>query len=230
MPKKKIKVFFEDNELISDQNADISKLKIFYDEKNIDLLTVTKVVFWNSSFPTINDTDIVTAAPFSVSLEAGTILDISVLKGHDTSNKIDVELLNDKAAQISFEYLDHKEGGVLQIIHTGNEDSVSVSKKLKGGCIKTVAKKQMFLIRFKIVSLLLVISAVLVTGSIFKFFPRSWYEQKEIESLKDGYATLVSVIFGVLFSGSVLFSAIQESREFVPKNCRKERKLKRKNE
>lgn len=113
LPKKKINVFLDNNELISNKNTDISKLKIFYDEKIIDLLTVTKVVFWNSSFPTINDTDIVTAAPFSVSLETGTILDISVLKGHDTSNKIDVGLLNDKAAQISFEYLDHKEGGVL---------------------------------------------------------------------------------------------------------------------
>lgn len=69
LPKKKIKVLLHNNELINRTGTNMSKLKIIYDEKNVLLLTVTKVIFWNSSFPTINNTDIVQAAPFSVSIK-----------------------------------------------------------------------------------------------------------------------------------------------------------------
>lgn len=225
LPKKKIKVFYDNNELITYKNTDISKLEIFYNKESVDRLTVTKVVFWNSSFPTINNSDIVNMAPFSVLLNVGTILDVSVLRGHDTSNKIDVKLLNDKAAQISFDYLDYKEGGILQIIHTGDEDSIHISKKLKGGCIKTVAQKKSRSIKYFVFWVILLAILILFVLCINKnIFPKSWYEQKEINTLKEGYIILIGVIFEILSVMVFIYMGIKEFREFIPKNCRKGKK------
>ena len=224
LPKKKIKVIISSNELITQENADISKLKIIYNEKNIESLTVTKVIFWNGSLPTINDTDIVRAVPFTVSLKTGTILDISVLKGHDTSNKIDALPLNDNTAQISFEYLDYKEGGVLQIIHTGSENSVKISKKLKGGCIKTVNQEDINSVRVGLILLsFLALDATISSQTMLELFPESWRIQKEIVALRRGYSLLINGACIIFLIGCIVFYYIKQSKGLIPKNCKKEK-------
>lgn len=154
-------------------------------------------------------------------IKGGTILDISVLKGHDTANKIEAKLLDHHTAQISFDYLDHKEGGVLQIIHTGSEYSVDISKKLKGGCITNVSQTHFFSSCIKTLFSLFFAVFTLLSLETFNVFPESWYIQKEVLTLRDGYSLLFYGVFIIVLIGSLLFSLIKDFKEFIPKNCKK---------
>ena len=120
------------SKIIKNTQSNISKVNILYEGNPIDTLTMSKVIFWNKSFPTINDSDIIEKAPLSIYIKNGEILEACVLKGHNTSNNISVHY-KDNNVFINFDYLDRKEGGIIQIFHTGEENDIDVTRKIKGG-------------------------------------------------------------------------------------------------
>jgi len=90
------------------------------------------LTFGNKTSPTIQKTDIIDAEPLVTFSKNGKILDVSVLKGNVSSNMIEVSLINDTTANITFDYLNKKEGGIIQVIHTGNRNSIDITGKIKG--------------------------------------------------------------------------------------------------
>lgn len=135
--KKSIRVVFKSNELITNNQSNISKVKILFNSKAIDKLTVTQLTFWNNALPTIYNTDIIEAAPLSIFSKNGKILEISVLKGENTPNRIKVLPIDNTTAYLTFDYLDKHEGGIIQIIHTGDSKSIDITRKIKGGKVKS---------------------------------------------------------------------------------------------
>lgn len=135
IPQKKIKYIIRNNELITNKQSVLSNLDIQYNGIKIDKLTVTKITFWNGSFPTINSSDIINADPISLRVTNGELLDFSILNGDKSPNQIELFSSKNDCVNISFDYLDRKEGGIIQIIHTGNENSIDISKRIKGGKI-----------------------------------------------------------------------------------------------
>lgn len=218
-PQKVIRYTISNFELITNGQSALSDLSIFYDEIEITKLTVTRVVFWNDSFPTIHNTDLIDAAPFTISTKNGNIFKVSVINGSETPNKINALLLDNKNAKIFFDYLDRKEGGIIQIIHTDEPESIKISSKIKGG--KIISSKNKWLKRFLIIFVPAIIFAFLVEDNSFGLFPKSWYITKEVTNLSPKYEALSTFVISIPLSVCFIFYFIEKRIGITPKNCRK---------
>jgi hypothetical protein len=107
-----------------------------YDGISIPRLTKTHVIIWNNGENTISGTDIVPKDPLRLQVgEDGKILSVSVIK--TSRDVIDVKLLpinNDYPYQalLTFDYLDAKDGVVVEILHTSTERKPRVRGTLRG--------------------------------------------------------------------------------------------------
>lgn len=202
-PQKVLKFSIENTNIIKNTKSNLEKLEIIYAGKPINNLTISKVTFWNGSFPTINKTDIIENAPLSICASNGKILDASILAGDDTSNRISIDLDNNTSPLISFDYLDKNEGGIIQVVHTGNSDSINFSRKIKGGNVKQIKRRLLSIIITPVLALLYTFIAscvIVINQSAMKIVP----------------LILITTIFVVSF----IFFEIKLDQKFVPKNCR----------
>lgn len=203
VPQKVIKCNVESNELITNKQSILSGLNIYYGDEQVNRVTVTKLTFWNNSFPPINKLDLIETEPFSLSIVDGKILDISVSAGDEASNLIKVSSIDESTAKISFDYLNRKEGGVVQIIHTG-DDNVIVSKKIIGGKIVRKSKNRIWL--NEVISTFL--CSVGATGFAFGI---------------EKYGIISNIIFIILFVfllGLAIALSWYKNRDFIPSNCK----------
>ena len=196
-PGKKIKCHIYSQEVINNKEAFLSKLNILYDGESIDRLTITKITFWNNSFPTINSADIIEAAPFSAFINNGSILECSVLKGDNTPNRIDAILSEDNKVKISFDYLDRKEGGIIQVVHTGDEDSIDITRKIKGGKVVVAVNSYLRTVALAVICLTLLVTCVMQILTDF-----------------DATPVIVAVTIGIV----IIKFGLWGEENFVPKN------------
>ena len=232
IPRKKIKCTYESRRLITKNKSEFSKLNILYGGKQVVSVTVTKVTFWNAAFPTIDKKDLIERDPFSITVNNGEILDLSVLEGEDTSNEIDINKIDNCSAKIYFDYLDRKEGGIVQIVHTGDEDSIVISKKIKGGKIVSSVMDDDIILLGSIFLFLLVFIAMdylFFTDNRFGIYPEYWFAAKEVIGIDDKYALIfdiINMLFMTFFSIISIF-AYKKYRKYkkniIPKNCRREK-------
>lgn len=217
MPQKILKFYIINNELITSNKTILSKLEILYNDTPVNNLTVTKIVFWNNAFPTINSSDIVKASPLLIASKTGTLLDVSIIKGQQSSNCITTSDIVDNKASISFDYLDRKEGGIVQIVHTGDSYDISLSGKLKGGKI--------IMQRYSKIKRILLSMGILIIPFIVYFI---WFGKNISFDLlfwpfKPTLTGLLMMV-GTSLIGAGVFMLISLrifSYEFIPKNCKK---------
>lgn len=110
-------------------------LAIFYADKRIESLTVTKILFWNAGSNTIDNNDIANADPLMVHVKGGyEILDPPKILQDNPANRFKFYLAEDQSSiTLSFDFLDKGDGAVIQFFHTGNETTdIEVSGKIKG--------------------------------------------------------------------------------------------------
>lgn len=122
--------------LMTKRIKNINILEVLYAGENISNLSVTKIAFWNAGKETIDQSDIADKSPMKIEIKPEyKMLDANILFQKNESNDFNLELSEDKKnISINFDYLDYKEGVVIQILHTGNEnEDISIS-----GSIKTV--------------------------------------------------------------------------------------------
>lgn len=206
IPQKVLIYTTTDNILIANKEATLKHLSVTYNKKKVTQLTITTITFWNNSFPTINFSDIVDADPLRILIKNGKILSASVLKGYNTSNCVDVELIDKKTALINFDYLDRKEGGIVQVVHTDGEKSISLSNKIKGGKVKfrniKLFQTIMFFIIFSIYTDLFIYIILISSFSVLL---------KILASILLFILTIVVVFYSISFG------------DFIPKNCTRKR-------
>lgn len=203
--KKTINAVLSSNELIVNKQPSFSKVNILYDNRAIDRLTVTKLTFWNKTASPIRQSDIITAAPLSIVSENGAILEVSVLKGENTPNQISASLVNDTTAHITFDYLNRKEGGIIQIIHTGNHNAIDITRQIIGGTIKVKKVSDLSYRRS-------VLSSLIFAILIFSVYQ---YSDNWIIAL---------LVFSMIISFTILVATFNYKdiyKEYIPKNCRK---------
>jgi len=131
--------FIKSNNLVTGFSKKLDKLQLLYGKTSIENLTVSKIAFWNGGAETIEASNIVEADPLRI--EAGDdcdILDAYIIQENNKANKFQIELVNSKLVKILFDYLEKREGGVIQVIHTGKE---STDIKLEG-LVKGAGKPQ----------------------------------------------------------------------------------------
>lgn len=132
--KKEFSYCLKSNYLIRKKKTEFEKLSITYGGQQIEDLCVSKFTIWNSGNRTLNNNDMVEDKELTISvLDNSKILDAELIAYSEETNKFYVEVINEHTVKIYFEYVDKKEGVVIQIIHTGTNDAIQIDCKIKGG-------------------------------------------------------------------------------------------------
>lgn len=131
------------NNLISGYSKKFKNLKIQYNNNVVEKLTVSKLLFMNAGRETINRDDIAKANRLRViPIKETQIVDAKVDTCNNESSQFSVNISNeDKCAYIDFDYLDHNQGAVFQIIHTGvTSNDIQILGDIKGAKNSVITK------------------------------------------------------------------------------------------
>jgi len=113
----------------------IPELELKYKGTEIQELVVTKYAIWNSGNMMLHESDIVEEKSLQIVGDEKTshILDAKIIQCSDEDNKFNIEKSVDGNVKLSFDYVNVKDGIVVQIVHTGEAKDIKVSCKIKGG-------------------------------------------------------------------------------------------------
>lgn len=133
--KKEISYIVNTYEIVRAGKNMIPEFQISYRGQTIDDLTVTRFAIWNSGNRLLNSNDIVDTKPLSITSndDGPAILDASIIKRSEESNKFTIDKKGAHCAELQFDYMDKQDGIIVQILHTGSIDGISLSGLIKGG-------------------------------------------------------------------------------------------------
>lgn len=132
--KRQIAYARRSNYIVSKNKKSIERLNLTFDGKEINDLTVTKFAIWNRQDIEIRREDIATDCQLKIkSIGEAEILDAEIILENEKTNKFSILSLDNKEVVFDFEYMDEKNGIVVQIIHTGDKKDLKVECKIKGG-------------------------------------------------------------------------------------------------
>lgn len=133
---KRIQISYADSSLpvIEKGTSVFEKLSVHYDNEQIERLTVTRVAIWNSGNEEIEESRFVNGKSISLHCDDNAkILDAKIIQETDSDNQFRIADCLDHEIKLSMDYMNPKDGVVVQVIHTGSYKSISVDCKLKGG-------------------------------------------------------------------------------------------------
>lgn len=133
--KKKISYYIDSYEIVRAGKNVIPEFEILYSGQPISDLTVSRFAIWNSGNRVLNSSDIVDTKPLSIMSDDGgpDILAASVIKCSEESNDFMVTKKDAHCVEIKFDYVDKQDGVIIQILHTGSVNNITVSGLIKGG-------------------------------------------------------------------------------------------------
>lgn len=136
--KKEIKYISSEYRVIRDGEGIMPELDIKYEGKVIQNLFITKYVIWNSGTEVINKRDMVNTAPLKIvsKNENTTVLNAQIIFQNENTNGFCILNIESNGIEIGFDYMDSKEGCVIQIMHIGKSEDLVISAKIKGGKLK----------------------------------------------------------------------------------------------
>lgn len=132
--RKRFSVSCKTNEIIVAGKSSIDKLDIRYDGQSISNLSSSNFYVWNSGNTVISPYDIVSSRPLCIKNTGNAkVLNAEILKCSEETNKFSLAKVTDDVVEINFEYVDHGEGLLIQILHTGASNDLELDCKIKGG-------------------------------------------------------------------------------------------------
>ena len=132
--KKAFSYCLRSSSLIRRKKRKLEKLSVTYNGRQIDNLCVSRFTIWNSGNTTLNNNDMVVSKELTITADdESTLLDVELIACSEETNKFSVQLIDEHTAKVLFDYADKREGVVIQILHTGNGDSLQIKCKIKGG-------------------------------------------------------------------------------------------------
>lgn len=151
--KKEISYMVNTYEIVRAGENVIPEFQISYCGHPIGNLTVSRFAIWNSGNKLLNSNDVVDTKPLSISsdIDGPEILDVSIIKLSEESNKFSVDKKSAHCAEIKFDYMDKQDGIVVQILHTGSVEKIFLTGLIKGGKkIKNTGHDRLFISMTKI--------------------------------------------------------------------------------
>jgi hypothetical protein len=136
--EKRPRFLVRSNTLVRNLQTTLPGLRITYEGHREPLanVTVSRIAFWNDGRETIQKADVIKERHVVITSADNQVifLDVEVLGINKKINKIVPALATDKGrVKIQFEFLDHKDGCVLQVIHTGQSvQAIKVDGYIKG--------------------------------------------------------------------------------------------------
>lgn len=132
--RKQFSVFCKTDEIIIAGKSNVNKLQISYDGQEITDLSCTKFYIWNSGNTVLNATDIVSSRPVCIrNTGDAVILNADIVRVSEETNNFAIRSITSQSIEMSFDYANHGEGFVLQILHTGKSKDLAMNCKIKGG-------------------------------------------------------------------------------------------------
>lgn len=132
--KKEFSYRRQSNSLIVKKKSKFKKLSVAYDGQEIDDLTVSRFIIWNSGNKTLDKEDMVPSKELTIfTSEDQIILDTELVARTEDSNRFLIRVIDEHTVKIYFDYADKKDGIVLQNIHTGTKKDIKLDCKIKGG-------------------------------------------------------------------------------------------------
>lgn len=132
--RKSLNIEIKSNNIFTNFESIIENVKVTCENKNISTLTITKILMWCNGKETIYDTDITKKMPLLIKTrEDVDILEAKVIFSNNQANNVNLEKLENNNYKINFEFLDKKNGFIIQVVHTGRySDDIIVDGKIKG--------------------------------------------------------------------------------------------------
>lgn len=131
--KKEFSYCLKSNYLIRKRKRKFNKLFVTYGGKQIEDLCISKFTIWNSGNKTLNHADMVESRELTIFvLNDSEILEAEIICCSEETNRFVLEIVDNHTVKIRFDYVDKKEGVVIQVMHTGESD-IQISCKIKGG-------------------------------------------------------------------------------------------------
>lgn len=133
-PRKRLSYKYSTFSLVQNNINKLTNLQIFYKEQPIDNLSITNYVIWNSGNRSIRNSDIVPQDPLCISSNNNDtkILNIDIIKKNKVSTNTKL-ITSQNNHIVTFDYLDNKNGVIIQIIHTGNYFDILFNGDIIGG-------------------------------------------------------------------------------------------------
>ena len=157
--------------IILDHNNLALGMSVNYFDKPITRLVKTQIVIWNSGIKTIEGEKIVANDPLKLIFNSSEVLGCNVASTSREINKCAVYKEENKKNSLifNFDFLDPKDGAVIDILHTGEEIFAKFTGNIKGMKNKIrnrglsqfpITPKKAKLVRFLISLLIFIISAL----------------------------------------------------------------------
>lgn len=132
--EKMLRFEIKSNNIFKDFESIIGNVKVTCEDKSISTLTITSILMWCDGKETIYDKDIATQMPLIVKVKDGKeILEAKIISCNNQANNITLEKFENNSYKINFEYLDNKDGFIIQVVHNGNSSrDIILNGKVKG--------------------------------------------------------------------------------------------------
>lgn len=133
--KKEISYLINTHEIVRAGENVIPKFQVLYCGQPIKNLTVSRFAIWNSGNKLLNSTDIVDTKPLSImsDVDGAEILDVSIIKCSEETNKFTVDKKSAHCVDLKFDYMNRRDGIIVQILHTGAVENIFLTGLIKGG-------------------------------------------------------------------------------------------------
>ena len=229
------------NTLIYNQKKSFEKLKVFYEEKPIDNLYVSRIAIWNSGNRVLKETDFVKDNSLRINLEnESEILEATIIKETENTNKFTISQNNAKQLDINFDYVDKKDGVILQVIYTGKKRDLKISCKIMGGepikeftnesfyekGIVTIIRNKKIRIRYFVSNIVLLFIAgimMMVFGIKDYYFPKKINNTFEAlqKNKNDSFIGIIGGLFIILLTIFLLCFIFKRNYYGIPSKIRK---------
>jgi hypothetical protein len=184
------------------------RIQILYDGKPVQRVISNTITIWNSGSRTIAKSQVVDTDRLRISVDRGSrILSTEILRTTRSVNAftLSIESVSPSTAQITFEFLDPRDGATVRILHDGKDDYATISGTVMGmpkgiRLVQEDHRPTLYLISLVIMLVLLALSMVIlntqtvpqyipliaiVVLSIFSFFNKaSFYRPKCPQALR----------------------------------------------
>ncbi len=117
--------YFVSQSIIETASESVSKIKLFYDNAQVDRVSKTYVCIWNNGRKPITKLDIPTPENMKILLldphDKISLLDFKVLEASRPEINFGITKVNHNSVRYHFDFLDYHDGVTLELLHTGSE-------------------------------------------------------------------------------------------------------------
>ncbi|WP_272567633.1 hypothetical protein [Providencia sp. PROV255] len=131
--KPKLSSAVEFRSLIGKEHSELSpQISVLFEGKQVDSVSSSEFVIWNSGKSVIDKSALDTKQPLRITFKDSTQILRYQIKNINSETVSPALKLQDGCIFIEFDFIEKNEGFRIEILHTGDYDSLALTGKLKG--------------------------------------------------------------------------------------------------